>query len=98
MQKWVANANYQHIEAFLERNRTKYPSVNDIDIAADRQSAHDNFPVGQLTISVNGRAKTNGQLPASPIYPSSVLTRNNNAPGQKTDLLEKVWWDQKQGK
>src|SRR5690606_1085831 len=26
MQKWVANANYQHIESFLERNRTKYPS------------------------------------------------------------------------
>ncbi|PWD97557.1 SusD/RagB family nutrient-binding outer membrane lipoprotein [Marinilabilia rubra] len=98
MQRWVASANYQHLEAFLERNRNKYPSVNDINIAADRQYANNNFPVGQLTVSVNGRAKTNGQLPASPIYPSDVLTRNVNAPGQKTDLLEKVWWNQKTDK
>ncbi len=98
MQKWVANANYQHIESFLERNRTKYPSVDDIDISSDRQSAWDNFPVGSLTISVNGRVKTNGQLPASPIYPPNVLTRNPNSPGQKLDLLEKIWWDQKSGK
>ncbi|RCW26074.1 SusD-like starch-binding protein associating with outer membrane [Marinilabilia salmonicolor] len=98
MQKWVANANYQHIESFLERNRTKYPSVNDINISSDRQSAWENFPVGSLTISVNGRAKTNGNLPASPTYPEAVLTRNSNAPGQKVDLLEKVWWDQKPGK
>lgn len=98
MQKWVANANYQHIESFLERNRTKYPSVNDIDISNNRQDAWDNFPVGSLTISVNGRAKTNGKLPASPIYPADVLTRNSNSPGQKVDLLEKVWWNQKSGK
>jgi hypothetical protein len=98
MQKWVANANYQHIESFLERNRTKYPSVDDIDISSDRQSAWANFPVGSLTISVNGRTKTNGNLPASPIYPADVLTRNQNAPGQKVDLLEKVWWNQKPGK
>ncbi|MGQ1891117.1 SusD/RagB family nutrient-binding outer membrane lipoprotein [Thermophagus sp. OGC60D27] len=98
MQRWVAFAKYQHIEAFLERNRTKYPSVSNIDVAANRVFANDNFPVGELTVSVNGRAKTNGQLPASPIYPSSVMTRNSNAPDQKTDLLEKVWWNQKQGK
>ena len=98
MQKWVANANYQHIESFLERNRTKYPSVNDIDIKSDRNYAFENFPLGQLTISVNGRDKTNGFLPASPVYPNSVLTRNINAPSQKVDLLEKIWWNKKIGK
>lgn len=98
MQKWVANANYQHIESFLERNRTKYPSVNDIDIKSDRNYAFENFPLGQLTISVNGRDKTNGFLPASPVYPNSVLTRNINAPAQKVDLLEKIWWNKKIGK
>lgn len=98
MQKWVANCNYQHIEAFLERNRTKYPSVNEIDIAADRKKAWINFPVGDLTISVRGRALLGGNLPASPLYPSSYRDRNNNAPSQKPNVGEKVWWNQKQGK
>ena len=98
MQKWVANANYQHIESFLERNRVKYPSVNEIDIKADRVAAFQNFPVGQLTISVNGRAKLNGNLPQSPLYPDAVLTRNINAPGNKANVGEKIWWNKKAGK
>ncbi|MBN1988540.1 MAG: SusD/RagB family nutrient-binding outer membrane lipoprotein [Bacteroidales bacterium] len=97
MQKWVANAYYQHIESFLERNRTKYPSVNPMDIKLDRENAFRNFPIGQLTVSVNGRAKLNGNLPASPIYPEAVLTRNENAPGQKINVGEKVWWNKKAG-
>ena len=98
MQKWVANANYQHIESFLERNRTKYPSVNEINIAADRTGANANFPAGDLTISVKGRALLNGNLPASPLYPSSYITRNTNAPDQKANVGEKVWWNVKAGK
>jgi len=100
MQKWVAYAKYQHWEAVLERNRTKYPSVNEINIASDRNAALLNFPVGQFTISVAGRAKLQGNLPASPIYPNNVLTRNTNPdkPSQKDDVGEKIWWDQKAGK
>jgi hypothetical protein len=98
MQKWVANANYQHIESFLERNRTKYPPVSELNIKSDRRTAYTSFPVGSLTISVNGRERLNGNLPASPIYPSVYLNRNNNAPSQKKDLSEKVWWDKKSGK
>ncbi|GHT50665.1 hypothetical protein FACS189440_18490 [Bacteroidia bacterium] len=98
MQKWVANANYQHIESFLERNRTKYPAVNNIDIAANRAYAFQNFPVGDLTVSVKGRALLNGNLPASPIYPESYIFRNNNSPEQKANVGEKVWWNQKAGK
>jgi len=95
MQKWVANSNYQHIEAFLEHNRTKYPATNLVDIRKDRAGAFANFPVGSLTISVAGRAKTNAKLPSAPIYPQSVLTRNPNAPAQRADLLSKVWWNLK---
>jgi hypothetical protein len=98
MQKWVANANYQHIESFLERNRTKYPSVNEIDIAADRVGANANFPIGDLTISVKGRGLLQGNLPASPLYPSSYIFRNNNAPDQKPNVGVKVWWNVKSGK
>ncbi len=100
MQKWVAHAKYQHWEAFLERNRTKYPSVNEINIAADRRAAFENFPVGQFTISVKGRAKLGGNLPASPIYPNEVMTRNTSPtkPPQKDNVGQKIWWDQKPGK
>jgi hypothetical protein len=98
MQKWVANCNYQHIESFLERNRTKYPSVNEIDIAADRATAWNNFPVGSLTISVKGRALLQGNLPASPLYPENYITRNTNASSQKPNVGQKVWWNKKAGK
>ena len=98
MQKWVANANYQHIESFLERNRTKYPAVNSMDIIKNRQLANSTFPIGFISVSVVGKTKTNGNLPVSPIYPTIVLTRNTNAPVQKDDLLEKVWWNKKVGK
>jgi hypothetical protein len=97
MQKWVANANYQHIESLLERNRTKYPAVNSMDISSDRANAYENFPIGFLSVSVTGKAKTNGKLPSSPTYPESVMVRNENRPSQKADLLEKVWWDKKAG-
>jgi len=100
MQKWVANAKYQHWESFLERNRTKYPSVNEIDVAADRKSAWVNFPVGDFTISVKGRAKLQGNLPASAIYPNAILTRNTSPtkPSQKDNVGQKVWWNLKAGK
>lgn len=98
MQKWVANANYQHIESFLERNRLKYPSVNEIDVKLNRTNANANFPIGDLTISVNGRAKLNGNLPASPLYPDDIRTRNVNSPDQKTNIGVKVWWNKKVGK
>lgn len=98
MQKWVANAKFQHIESFIDRNRTKYPAISDLDVKADRNFAFLNFPVGSLTVSVRGRDKTNGDVPASPIYPGDVLNRNTNAPSQKASLLEEIWWDQKAGK
>lgn len=97
MQKWVAYCKLQHIEAFIERNRTKYPSVNPIDIASNRQLSFINFPVGDFTISVKGRGKLNGELPASPIYPNAVMNRNPNSAPQKPNVGVKVWWNQKSG-
>jgi len=98
MQKWVAHCNYQHIESFFERNRTKYPAVNEIDIKANRKGAYTNFPVGDLTISVAGRQNLGGNLPASAMYPEVYIFRNNNSPAQKMNIGVKVWWDKKAGK
>ncbi len=96
MQKWVANAHYQHIESFLERNRIKYPAVYDIDIKLKRTTAYsDPNIVGNLTVAVNGRNKLNNTLPASPLYPDNVMGRNINKPDQKSNLGEKIWWNKK---
>jgi hypothetical protein len=59
-----------------------------------------NFPVGEFTISVKGRTKLQGYLPASPIYPNNVLTRNTHPtrPSQKSNVGQKVWWNVKAGK
>lgn len=97
MQKWVAYCKLQHTEAFIERNRTKYPAVNDIDVDRNREEVDENFPVGYFTLSVAGRAKLSEKLPSSPLYPSPVISRNSNDLGQKSSLGEKVWWDQKDG-
>ncbi len=97
MQRWVSFCKTQHGEAWLSRNRTKYPAVDPMDIAADRSLAHTNFPVGNFTLSVAGRARLSDRLPASPIYPNEVVTRNTTKPSQKTSMAEKVWWDQKAG-
>ncbi|MDR0560135.1 MAG: SusD/RagB family nutrient-binding outer membrane lipoprotein [Prevotellaceae bacterium] len=98
MQRWVANCNYQHIESFIERNRTKYPRVHEINIGENRPYAFANFPVGYLTISVNGRNRLNGNLPASPLYPEYYVFRNTNAPAQKPDVGQKVWWNNNKNK
>lgn len=96
MQKWVANANYQHIESFLERNRIKYPALYDTDIKSNRTGAYSDLKIpGNLTVAVNGRAKLNNTLPASPIYPDEIMARNENSPAQKANLGVKVWWNQK---
>ncbi|QVY65361.1 SusD/RagB family nutrient-binding outer membrane lipoprotein [Polaribacter sp. Q13] len=95
MQKWVANAKYQHIESFLERNRTRYPALDKVDIKADRNAVNIAFPIGKLTLSVAGRVLLNDKLPESATYPASILTRNVNAPSQKANMAEKVWWNKK---
>ena len=100
MQKWVAYCKLQHIEAFLERNRTKYPSVNAVEVKtpSDRTDIFLDFPVGDFTISVAGLGRLSGNLPSSPTYPNSIISRNTTKPQQKTSIGEKVWWDQKSGK
>lgn len=100
MQKWVAYCKMQHMEAFFERNRTKYPSVSStlIKTPADRSEINLNYPVGEFIVSIAGQGKLSGNLPASPTYPNAVVTRNTNKPSQKTDMGQKVWWNQKTGK
>lgn len=101
MQKWVSYCKVQHHEAFLERNRTKYPSLNMLDIGkteATRLEASTNFPVGEFTLSVAGRGTLSESLPSSPTYSDDLIKNNNNINDNKADLSENVWWNQKAGK
>lgn len=95
MQKWVSYCKLQHNEAFLERNRLKYPGVDKVNVDLNRSTVNENFPVGSFTLSIAGRALLNDNLPASAIYPTSITARNENANSQKVNMGENVWWNQK---
>ncbi len=95
LQKWTAYYKLQHWESFMERNRIKYPKVNMIDVANNRSSLTTDFPVGNFVLSVAGRATLQEKLPSSPLYPVGEITRNANAPGNKTNIGVDVWWNAK---
>ena len=66
-----------------------------IDVANNRSSLTTDFPVGNFVLSVAGRATLQEKLPSSPLYPVGEITRNANAPGNKTNIGVDVWWNAK---
>ncbi len=87
MQKWIALANIQSIETFLEHNRTHYPKVS--SVPAD----NGDYVPGEFTVSVNN--VTSGRFPKRLIFPESEYSGNpDNTPVRKA-VYEKMWWDKK---
>ncbi|ETN96728.1 SusD/RagB family nutrient-binding outer membrane lipoprotein [Zhouia amylolytica] len=86
VQKWASLAYINNIEAFFEVKRTKYPET----VAPGAQD----YSIGNLISSINS-ILPGTQTPNSMFYPDSEVTRNPNLV-QKSSLLEKAWWDQKQ--
>ncbi len=84
IQKWVALANVNAIEAFSEINRTGFPAI-------EVYNGSNDYSVGILTYPVNSAIGNN--YPKSFWYPNIELSRNPNAPTQKSNLLQKVFWD-----
>ena len=88
IQKWVAMANFQNLEAFFEINRTQYPpfSSNAKGTPGD---------VGELTISY-ASVLTGDKTPRRLLVPDIEVARNTSAPSQPAEgLAAKVWWDKK---
>ena len=85
VQKWASLANINNVEAWVEAKRTGYPILT---------TAEDpNYEDGRRLVSL-GSILTGMQVPQTLYYPESEVDRNKNVT-QKTDLLQKVWWNQK---
>ncbi|MEO9804272.1 MAG: SusD/RagB family nutrient-binding outer membrane lipoprotein [Reichenbachiella sp.] len=82
MQKWVANARINGLEAWFDHLRTGFPLES---------TSATTFVSGQLNYPVNG--VTSGQYPRRYLYPDREVSRNANTPTQK-DIHTAVWWDQ----
>ena len=84
IQKWVALAGVNNIEAWIETTRTKFPEL---------VSNTPDYSLGRRLVSVTSVLPGNS-IPSSVFYPDNEVTRNSNL-NQKQNLLVKVWWDQK---
>ena len=84
IQKWVALAGVNNIEAWIETTRTKFPEL---------VSTTPDYSLGRRLVSVTSVLPGNS-IPASIFYADNEVIRNSNL-NQKENLLVKVWWDQK---
>lgn len=89
MQKWVALANFQNLEAFFEINRTHVPPFSSNAKGTPGDTA-------QLTISYASILPA-GKTPKRLLIPDVEISRNSSVTGQTAaeGLATKVWWDQK---
>ncbi len=93
MQKWVAMANGQGLEAFFEHNRTHIPKISAIS-PGDSNWDVDNYVPGEFTVSVEG----NGILTPPRLFPKRLLfssterSQNPNVPAT-VELNVPVWWE-----
>lgn len=83
-QKWISSFPGNGFEAFFEQNRTGYPLISSVP-----QSDLSYVP-GQFSYSVNG--VTGGLFPKRIVFPTSVTSRNQNAPSL-IPITTPVWWD-----
>ncbi len=89
LQRWAAFLMTQHAEGFFSRMRTGFPEYYQQKMKFEELK--NNFPVGYLIYPVCGSVIAG--FPASMLYPAeTVLNLNTNAPKQKTDISEALFW------
>ena len=92
LQRWAAFLMTQHAEGFFNRMRTGYPEYYSQELPLSELKT--NFPVGYLVRPVCGTVMAG--TPASILYPAEiVLELNANAPGQKSDMSQPLFWHKK---
>jgi hypothetical protein len=89
VQKWIAMANTQGCEAFLEHNRTGYPKESSVKPGDDDFSL---YVKGEFTASVNSVLAPPVLFPKRLLFPSSEQSRNPYVPAV-VNLNVPVWWD-----
>jgi len=86
VQKWIAMANSQSLEAWIEQSRTHFPETSPV------AAVNPAYIPGQWTISVNN--VTGNKFPKRLLFPESEIKRNPNTPALKP-IKDKIWWDTK---
>lgn len=99
LQKWVSMAGIQGLEAFLETNRTHYPSVSAISAwngTSSNGSLNALYLGGELTYSLAGTS-VGKKFPKRLLIPLSERNANVNVPAdlKAKDITDKIWWDTK---
>ena len=99
MQKWLSMAGVQGLEAFLETNRTHYPSVSTIPAWNGTSSAgslNPDFKGGSLIYALGGSSEGK-KFPKRLLIPQSERSANTNLPDdlKAKKVTDKVWWDTK---
>lgn len=90
VQKWIAMANIQGLEAFFEHNRTGYPTEC-LTLISDENFESD-YKVGQFMIAVNGVLSAPIYFPKRLLFSSTEQNRNPHTPEVKS-LNKPIWWD-----
>ena len=98
MQKWVAMANGQGLEAFFETNRTGYPTAYPLILNQNNvvDTTLSTWGGGQLIYSLIG-ATTNHLFPKRLLFPDIEIETNPHTP-TVVPITTKVWWDTKPSK
>ncbi|MBT1711072.1 SusD/RagB family nutrient-binding outer membrane lipoprotein [Fulvivirgaceae bacterium PWU5] len=86
MQKWVALAGIEGLEAFFERNRLGYPEYT-------TETYGETYTPGNLVYPIGG-VTGKGNYPKRLLFPETEQNRNPNTPAQ-VPATTKIWWDQK---
>jgi hypothetical protein len=87
MQRWIALAGIEGLEAFFERNRLGYPEfINGGYEAPEYERGDLVYPIGGVTGV--------GNYPKRLLFPETERNRNPNTPSQ-VPITTKVWWDKK---
>ncbi len=88
-EKWIALANSQGVETFLERNRTCCPKKSAVLVSDENFATQ--YVKGEFVVSVTSVLPGN-DLPKRLLLPSSEESKNPNFP-QREPLYVPVWWD-----
>jgi hypothetical protein len=87
IQKWVALAGIEGLEAFFERNRLGYPEFKGLNYGDA------GYEPGDLVYPIGGVTGV-GNYPKRLLFPETERNRNPNTPPQ-VPITTKVWWDKK---
>ncbi|MCD6557383.1 MAG: SusD/RagB family nutrient-binding outer membrane lipoprotein [Bacteroidales bacterium] len=94
MQKWIAMANGQDLEAFFDHNRTHIPKESPISIQDPDWDENEYVlnHLGEFTVSAQGVLPPDNSFPKRLLFSSTERSKNSNTPPSKP-IYTPVWWE-----